>query len=275
VKLFTFIAVYFSLALQGCIKSKEDPFNPVFDLGLVAATEADLRDAALVLPNYYTGILPASHSLNMPPVGDQKKQGSCIAFSAGYAVMGYYINRSSNGNYSATYLASPKFLYNQCKISSDCMSGSNYPRALSVLKDKGICTWADMPYNDAECSQQPTISQLNFAARYRLRSWSYIPLTNIDILKRYLMSGYPLMVAISVYDNLFGYSGGLYNSFSGVSKGGHAVCIVGYNENSRAFKIQNSWGSGWGDNGNFWVTYDFLAHQLALEKWCYVAVPNF
>lgn len=265
----------FSILLSNCVKKDIDPFNPVYDLGLVAATEADLKDASSILPNYHTGALPVSSILNMPPIQDQKKQGSCIGFSAGYAVMSYYINRSLNGNYSTIHTASPKFLYNLSKLGSDCGSGSIYPRALAVLKDKGICTWSEMPYNDVECSTQPNSIQLSSASKYKIKSWTYIMLSNTDMMKRLIYSGYPLMVGITVYDNLFSYKGGVYNSISGKKQGGHAVCIIGYNESTRAFKVQNSWSSAWGESGSFWVSYDFLAQQLAMEKWCYVAVPNF
>jgi hypothetical protein len=40
-----------------------------------------------------------------------------------------------------------------------------------------------------------------------------------------------------------------------VAKEGHAVSIVGYNENG--FLIKNSWGTTWGENGYGWVSYDY------------------
>ena len=39
---------------------------------------------------------------------------------------------------------------------------------------------------------------------------------------------------------------------------GHAVLIVGYDDEKDAFKIVNSWGSDWGDEGYGWVSYDFF-----------------
>lgn len=47
---------------------------------------------------------------------------------------------------------------------------------------------------------------------------------------------------------------------NGISDGGHAVTIVGYNEDG--FIIKNSWGSGWGDRGYAIISYDY--HLL----WC-------
>ena len=57
------------------------------------------------------------------------------------------------------------------------------------------------------------------------------------------------------------------------SNGGHALTVVGYNDNiccdvngngkieaseKGAFKIANSWGTGWGNSGYIWVLYDAL-----------------
>ena len=44
--------------------------------------------------------------------------------------------------------------------------------------------------------------------------------------------------------------------------GGHAMCVVGYDDNMHggSFEIQNSWGTGWGNNGYIWISYaDFAA----------------
>lgn len=266
-----FTAVFIvSCAKEG--KNGEDPFNPVYDLGLIAATTEDLQDAS-VLPSFYTGVLPVQFNLNMPPIGDQAQQGSCIAFSAGYAAMGFNINRFLNGNYSFANIGSPKFLFNLCKA-SDCDGGSNYPLAFKVLKDKGICTWSNMPYSDNSCSEQPNSAQYSNANNFKINSWSYVSLNNTDNIKRLLYSKYPVMIGINCYDNLQRYTGGLYNTTSGKNLGGHAVCIIGYDDNRGAFKIQNSWSTTWGEAGFFWVPYSFL-YDLGVDKWGYVVVPSF
>jgi hypothetical protein len=39
--------------------------------------------------------------------------------------------------------------------------------------------------------------------------------------------------------------------------GGHAICVIGYDDNLEggAFQLMNSWGSDWGENGLAWVRY--------------------
>lgn len=44
--------------------------------------------------------------------------------------------------------------------------------------------------------------------------------------------------------------------------GGHAYLCVGYNSKTRMFRFQNSWGTGWGQNGRFWMHSDSVEALL-------------
>ena len=54
---------------------------------------------------------------------------------------------------------------------------------------------------------------------------------------------------------------------------GHAVVVVGFDDDrfGGAFRVLNSWGPGWGDQGFFWLPYDtfrearFDAFALTIE----------
>jgi C1A family cysteine protease len=37
--------------------------------------------------------------------------------------------------------------------------------------------------------------------------------------------------------------------------GGHAVLLVGYDLNSRLWRVRNSWGTGWGEGGYAWLPW--------------------
>jgi len=41
-----------------------------------------------------------------------------------------------------------------------------------------------------------------------------------------------------------------------IHAGGHAMLIVGFDDTKKAFKVQNSWGTRWGDKGYIWVSYE-------------------
>jgi C1A family cysteine protease len=37
--------------------------------------------------------------------------------------------------------------------------------------------------------------------------------------------------------------------------GGHEILCFGYDDSKEMLHIRNSWGSDWGENGNFWLPY--------------------
>ncbi|MCL6528061.1 MAG: C1 family peptidase [Thermaceae bacterium] len=39
---------------------------------------------------------------------------------------------------------------------------------------------------------------------------------------------------------------------------GHAMLMVGYDDSKRAFRVKNSWGTGWAEGGYVWFSYDFV-----------------
>jgi C1A family cysteine protease len=50
--------------------------------------------------------------------------------------------------------------------------------------------------------------------------------------------------------------------------GGHAVICVGYNDARSVWIMQNSWGTGWGDKGYFYLPYNYLlSSTLAGDMW--------
>ena len=44
------------------------------------------------------------------------------------------------------------------------------------------------------------------------------------------------------------------------------MALVGYDNSKNAFRVRNSWGTSWGDNGSIWVDYDFFC-----KSFCFAA----
>ena len=51
-------------------------------------------------------------------------------------------------------------------------------------------------------------------------------------------------------------------------EGGHAVMCVGYDDERGVFIVRNSWGTGWGDGGYFYMPYGYMTNEdLADDFW--------
>jgi len=52
------------------------------------------------------------------------------------------------------------------------------------------------------------------------------------------------------------------------SLGGHAVIVMGYDDDTECFIVKNSWGTKWGDKGYFYMPYDYLLNRnLSDDFW--------
>ena len=62
--------------------------------------------------------------------------------------------------------------------------------------------------------------------------------------------------------------------------GGHAVCLVGYDDNFKNtrngyFIAKNSWGPTWGDKGYFYMPYAVIQNtRMSSDFWAITKVNN-
>jgi len=48
--------------------------------------------------------------------------------------------------------------------------------------------------------------------------------------------------------------------------GGHAICIVGYDDKKKRFKFKNSWSRSWGDDGYGYLLYTYMT-KYGMDCW--------
>jgi Cysteine protease len=204
----------------------------------------------------------------MPPITSQGSEGSCVAFAVGYSARSSeQFTKTGATSYSyGTNILSPEYLFDQTKTDPSTCSGSTVLDALDLLKAKGICTWQSMPYSSSNgCSLVPTAAQDAEAANYKITNYSMLYTSDISAVKAMLDMKHPLVFTFNV-DSYF-YNAGpgfIWKSFSGTIIGGHAAAICGYDDTRHAYKIINSWGTGWGDAGYGWIDYDFMPSVSAM-----------
>jgi len=90
--------------------------------------------------------------------------------------------------------------------------------------------------------------------------------SNLIKIKEQIAQGIPVIIGLSIDTDFTKINGIWRNKVWDVNTsafyGNHAVVIVGYDDTKKMFKLLNSWGSTWGNNGYCWVTYDKLAQEL-------------
>lgn len=82
-----------------------------------------------------------------------------------------------------------------------------------------------------------------------------------------LLCGHPVVVGLRVTDQWDAPADGVIGPPTGDVRGGHAVCLVGYQrEGDRVqVRVRNSWGSSWSDGGEAWLDAAWLSLAWAGE----------
>ena len=215
--------------------------------------------------------IPASVDLTAfaPTPGDQGEVNSCVSWSVGYDLMGYYANKT--GHVGAPF--APMFLYSQVNGGVD--DGSTFADTFRVLASQGVDTKANYrPQGDFGWRQKPTAAQKASAAFHRSLAPTLLfagPGQGANArttLSNALAAGQPVVIGISVYNNFY-YLGNSKSTFtqadvSGQLLGYHAVTAFGYN--ASGLVIENSWGTGWGKSGFATLGWDFVQSGV-IEAW--------
>jgi hypothetical protein len=194
-----------------------------------------------------------------PEPGDQGDQSSCVAWAIAYGLKSYQKNREFRLQHvQADFRFSPAFIYNQVK-SSSCSGGSRILDALNVLESQGALTLEDFAYNEHDCAKTPTEAQIQRAWKYRIARWMRVNVQSLAEMKAQITRGFPVIIGMNAPNSFLNWPGnGVYKYAAKSSDpiaGGHAMLVVGYADQLKAFKVLNSWGRGWGDKGYAGIDY--------------------
>jgi len=222
------------------------------------------------------------NSEHLPPIGDQTPQGSCVGWAAGYYYKTYQEWEEHGWDVtSPNHQFSPAFVYNQ--INGGVDEGSYFSDSFKLLCDLGCATMEDMPYDPYNFTNLPDENDYYNGINYRCQQYYYIDLfSGLDDIKNHLLNGQVAMMGIFVWSN-FQNIGNFNNTYClsqvyGSEPGGHAVTLCGFDDDRvtadgvGAFKLANSWGTGWGEEGYFWMSYEAVQSDITSQGNAYYSV---
>ncbi|MEA9357972.1 C1 family peptidase [Bacteriovorax sp. PP10] len=207
-------------------------------------------------------------------VMDQGNCGSCVAFASVATLEAQYRINSTLPWLTPTF--SPQQLFN-CGGGA-CDMGWFPSSAASFLKNKGVVDSSCAPYasgstgEDVQCKKN--FCQNQTERTYRIANFNS-PSGGGGVsskVKEALKKG-PLVTTLTVYEDFMVYSSGVYKSVSNKRVGGHAVSLVGFNDEGRYWIVRNSWGPDWGENGFIRVSYDDKS-GIGDSTWAYQTTPE-
>ncbi|MBN1233787.1 MAG: T9SS type A sorting domain-containing protein [Candidatus Coatesbacteria bacterium] len=206
----------------------------------------------------------------MTPVKDQAMCGSCWAFTA-IGVLEALINIASNDpDYDIDL--SEQYIVSSCCSAGDCSGGTAYTAAFWI-ETNGVPDEACYPYvaRNSNCSERCSDYDTRL---FYFRTDSYICFEpDVEAIKQALRSG-PVgcSMYVSVMHLRFYSQGIIADTRSNTMQTNHTVIIVGWDDSRNAFKIKNSWGADWGENGYAWI--GFGTQEIGTKSWSGTAYSN-
>jgi C1A family cysteine protease len=232
--------------------------SSAFAQGVILETMEDL--VGKPEPPVFRSTLPprADLSATIPAPRNQADTGTCTSWGATYAAASQAARRNGLG----TVILSPAFTYNLVAGDHTCRAATSTSATLDVLKNVGALPIEDFAFDAGWCGRQPTAVEKLRAARYRINGWSRFDASDVNTVKQQIARGVPVIFGIRVGAVVTGLRGDAVVEEDRDVTLGHAMVAVGYDDNRKAFRIQNSWGRGWGDGGYGWFGYDFWKRNV-------------
>lgn len=194
------------------------------------------------------------------PVSDQAQCGSCVAFATvGAMEIQTKINSNAPGD---TPRFSQQDLFSRI---GTCNSGADIGDAMDTAESAGVPDLACYPYKSGKSGQDfPASGACKDRQGRAVKATRWAMVATAD-LKAALQNG-PVVTAMEVFEDFDYYDGGVYRHVSGKDEGGHAVTIVGYDDEEKAWIVRNSWGPSFGEGGYFRIAYGDPS-GVAVENW--------
>jgi hypothetical protein len=206
--------------------------------------------------------LPDSVDLraNAPAVGDQQQVSACVAWTLGYSIMGYYA--AQDGDAGAPY--SPLYMYmRNVKSGGAPTTGLAADYVLPYTQANGIDTQDDYWQGNYNYKLAPTTAENASAKNYKVTGWTRLfnganqGAAAQTVIEQQLAAGTPVALGIPVYRdfmNLRAHT--LYTTVGAATIGLHMVAVYGYDADG--IIIRNSWGTGWGNDGDAHLSWAFV-----------------
>lgn len=230
---------------------------------------APLKDVRDYLVQSSQTNFPKEYSVGyLSEVKDQGQVCSCVAHAT--ATILEILDYQENGQ---RVKLSTDFIYGMQNLAYNKIDSGMYLRdACRIVKNYGDCSWDRIPTN----TEQPNVvkklpsdfSDIAFeeASNYKVKSYARCDKTNE--MKYALMKYGPVLASVNWYNENYIDADGVIHMDESSGRGRHAVVVYGWNE--AGWLCRNSWGKGFGKDGNFIYPYTSKFN----EAWSFVDADN-
>jgi Papain family cysteine protease len=232
----------------------------------------DSRDVHLGAQFLRPGAAPDAFELPKPAIRDQKSTGSCTGQGTTNAEWIAYHQQGANCpplSALAAYSWGRALEGGGAERRDDGAYIRNVVKALQKLGAADESAW---PFDESKVNEHPDATATWSAFdRKGIRGYYAIPMVTPAILRAAISSGFPVVAGWQLGEGFENYDGRGVLGREGLGRlGGHCVCIRAYKPG--VWTLVNSWGTGYGLNGEVLANDDFVT--AATDAWAIDVRPS-
>lgn len=235
----------------------------------------DMRDFKFTPKATTLAKLPPAFDLSndpsMPPIYDQGELGSCTAQAIAAAIQ--FERRDAITK--EDFIPSRLFIYYNERAMEGTIgvdAGAQIRDGIKSVALLGACRENRWPYDINKFTKKPTKTCYKDGIKFAAVQYHRAP-RDLSTFKAAIFDRNLIVIGIAVYESFMSEE----TARTGIVKmpscnekmlGGHAVAVVGYNDETQCFIVRNSWGENWGNAGFFHLPYDFITNSdLSDDFW--------
>jgi C1A family cysteine protease len=200
----------------------------------------------------------------LPPVFDQGQLGSCVGH--GVAELCDYVEAKEGNTTKLSRLA----IYYWARDGVPDDTGATIRDGIKAAA-RGVPSEDMWPYDMSKWKLPPSREAIIEGA-HRAHGIVYERLTSMAAILDCIASGFPVVFGTMLYESFerVGMNGMVPMPAPGERPlGGHCMLMIGFATRltilgrKGGFYVRNSWGPAWGQSGNCWIPFDYIAKNAA------------
>ena len=272
---FAAIALLMTGLLTPSVEAQDKPLTRKYAGGLKMNRTRSLtvlNKAPLATRSFANLPSQVSYEQFCPSVGDQGRQETSVAFATAYYLRTIMEGKEQNVTQRPKLdqsRFSPTFVYDKIRDPKDvnCQGGGTIEEALEVLKTAGVPRLKSLAY--PLCNQAVSATVTKEAAQFKISDYQQLfadptnPDQNVLAVKKALAEGNPVVAGIGAplsFEEARAVWEPAPNEKADDVLYNQAICVIGYDDklHGGAFRIVNSWNTGWGEKGFCWIPYGYF-----------------
>jgi Papain family cysteine protease len=212
---------------------------------------------------------------NCSPIDDQTTLGSCSAMSMVGALE--FLQRKRR---QPSLELSPLYVYYNSRVLANHVaedSGVRINLAVASVVGQGACEERLWPYDVKKFGERPPETAFTDGDQRGDAAAQFARVSTNDEIMQVLSQGMPVTFAswFSGPEMNTAATSGKMDVFTTKrsSDGGHAMVIVGYDEDQKLWLVRNSWGADFGEKGYLWIPFESMTAYT--NSYCFWVLGEF